>query len=278
MPETKPGSLALFFVLAYAWMWACFIPVAAQVVPQPLRVPLTVVGAFGPALAALLITARSAGREGVRRLLDRVLQGPVAARWILFAVLYMAAIKLTAAVIHRLALGSWPAFGRDPWLLIPVAIAFSTPFQVGEELGWRGVALPRLATRMGLRAASLVLGAIWAIWHLPQFFIAEGDSYGQSFWVFCLGVIAISVIMAWLFAHVNGSLWPLMLFHSAINNSKDVVPSPVPGQHQVFGFGASPVAWLTLGLLWLCAIGCLIAMPPADRIQPRLDPAGARLP
>jgi membrane protease YdiL (CAAX protease family) len=269
MPETKTGSLVLFFALAYGWMWTCFIPVAAGLVPQPLRVPLTIVGAFGPALAALWVTARSSGRDGVRALLGRVLQRPVAARWILFAVLAMAVVKLTAALLHRLTLGAWPPFGRDPWLLIPVAIAFSTPFQLGEELGWRGFALPRLSSRMGLRAASLVLGAIWAVWHLPQFFIAEGDSYGQSFWVFCCGVVAISVIMAWLFAHVNGSLWPLMLFHSAINNSKDIVPSPVPGQQQVFGFAASPVAWLTLGLLWLCAIACLIAMPRADRIQPR---------
>jgi hypothetical protein len=76
---------------------------------------------------------------------------------------------------------------------------------------------------------------------------------------------------------VNGSLWPLMLFHSAINNSKDIVPSPVPGQQQVFGFAASPVAWLTLGLLWLCAVACLIAMPSADRIQPRwVAPAAGR--
>jgi membrane protease YdiL (CAAX protease family) len=275
MSPTK-GSLALFFVLAYAWMWACFIPVATQVVPQPLRVPLTVIGVFGPALAALWVTARSSGREGVLRLLDRLLQGPVAVRWILFAVLYMAVLKLTAALLHRLALGSWPAFGRDSLMLIPVAILFSTPFQMGEELGWRGYALPGLSSRLGLRAASLVVGVIWAVWHLPQFFIAEGDSYGQSFWVFCFGVIAISVIMAWLFAHVNGSLWPLRLFHSAVNNSKDVVPSPVPGQQNVFGFQASSVAWLTLGLLWLCAIACLIAMPPRERIQSPADTAGAQ--
>jgi membrane protease YdiL (CAAX protease family) len=216
MPETKAGSLVLFFVLAYAWMWTCFIPVAAGVVLQPLRVPLTILGAFGPALAALWVTARS--RPGRRSPSAR----PRAARagrgaLDLFAVLYMAVVKLTAAVLHRLALGAWPAFGRDPWQLIPVAIAFSVPFQLGEELGWRGFALPRLSTRMGLRGASLLLGAIWAVWHLPQFFIPEGDSYGQSCWGFCLGVVAISVIMAWLFAHVNGSLWPPMLFHSAIN-------------------------------------------------------------
>jgi hypothetical protein len=62
-----------------------------------------------------------------------------------------------------------------------------------------------------------------------------------------------------------------MLFHAAVNNSKDIVPSPMPGLHHVFGFEASWVAWITLGLLWLSAIGCLIAMPSADRIQPRLD-------
>jgi membrane protease YdiL (CAAX protease family) len=275
MPDRSVGSLVLFFLVAYSWMWACYIPVAAGVVPAPLHAPLLVLGAWGPSVAALWVTARSEGAAGVRRLIGRLLQGPVSARWVVFASVYMAALKLAVAALHRLALGAWPAFGHDPWYLIPLAIAFSTPFQAGEELGWRGFALPRLAARMGLGPASLAIGAIWGFWHVPQFFIAEADTYRQSFWVYCLSVIALSVIIAWLFAHVNGSLWPVMLFHAAVNNSKDIVPSGLPGQHHVFGFAASPVAWLTLGLLWVCATACLIAMPPAVRIEARPDAAEA---
>ena len=258
--------MGLFFLLAYAGMWACFIPVAAGLVPAPFQGVVVVLGAFAPAFAALWVTWRSTGDEGVRSLLNRVVRGPVGWRWVLFAATYMVAIKLAVAVVHRLAFGAWPRFGHEPWYLIPVAIAFSTPFQAGEEIGWRGFALPRLAARFGLGPASILLGVIWAAWHLPQFFIRNADTYGQSFWLYSLQVVALSVAMAWLYAHVRGSLWPVMLLHSAVNNSKDLVPSALPGARHIFGLEGSAVGWLTVGALWLCAIVFLARMPGAERI------------
>ena len=74
-----------------------------------------------------------------------------------------------------------------------------------------------------------MLGFNWGVWHLPQFFIRDGDSYRQAFPVFVLQVTAMSVAFAWLYARTNGSLLLTMLLHAAINNSKDIVPSGVLG-------------------------------------------------
>jgi membrane protease YdiL (CAAX protease family) len=193
----------------------------------------------------------------------------VRARWYLFAIGFMAAVKLSVAVIHRVVIGQWPRFGDTPLLLIPLAVAASTPVQAGEEIGWRGYALPRLAERFGLARASLLLGVIWACWHLPQFYIREADTYRQSFIVFLLQVTAISVVMAWLYARTGGSLLLTMLLHAAINNSKDIVPSAQPGSTGIFAWNASAVAWLTVVLLWICA-GFLLARMRKMRL------AGAR--
>ncbi len=247
--------LVTFFLLTYALMWACFITVAVAGIPiyAPLGGVLVLLGTFAPSLMALWITARTEGEGGVRVLLGGVLRWRVPARWYLFALAYIPAIKLTAAVVHRLATGEWPRFGDEPWYLILPAIAVSTPVQAGEEIGWRGYALPRLAARFGLARASILLGLIWGCWHLPQFFIPEADTYGQSFFVYVLQVTALSVAIAWLYARTNGSLLLVMLLHSAVNNAKDIVPSAVPGANSTFGLSASLVAWLTVTLLWICA-------------------------
>jgi len=261
-----PGSLLSFFLLAFAFMWTCFITVTVTTTAQTgWGQALLILGAYAPGLAAIAVTGRAAGRAGVAELLRRVTRTPVAARWFVFAAVYIAAIKLAVALVHRLIAGEWPRFGTESLFLIPVAIAFSTPFQAGEEIGWRGFALPRLAARMGWAWASIVLGLIWAVWHLPQFFVRGGDSHGQSFWVFVLQVTAISVAMVWLYLRVGGSLLPLMLFHSAINNSKDIVPSATAGATDVFGLAASRVAWLTVALLWLCAVFFLARLAPRTR-------------
>lgn len=262
MSPVPQGSLVKFFLLTYAVTWTCFISVATLAIPAhaPLGTLLVLLGAFAPSLVALSLTARAQGGAGARALLGRIFQWRVAAQWYLFAVSYIAAIKLTVALVHRVAMGAWPAFGTVPWYLIVAAIVASTPFQAGEEIGWRGYVLPRLAARFGLARASILLGLIWACWHLPQFFIPEADTDGQSFVVFVLQVTALSVAMAWLYAHTDGSLLLVMLLHAAVNNSKDIVPSAVPGATNTFALDASLVAWLTVTLLWICAAYFLARM------------------
>jgi CAAX protease family protein len=261
--EPKPtGSLITFFVLTFAVMWACFVPVALAVPPNtPLGTLLILLGTFAPSLVALSLTSQSEGRAGVRRLLLRTVKWRVSAWWYFFAVGYIPAIKLTVALIHRALTGAWPLFGNFPWYLIPFAITISTPVQAGEEIGWRGFALPRLAARFGLARASIVLGIIWACWHLPQFFIAQADTYGQSFFVYLIQVTALSVAMAWLYACTNGSLLLVMLLHASVNNAKDIVPSALPGAANTFGLSASLVAWITILLLWICGAYFLVRMP-----------------
>jgi hypothetical protein len=114
---------------------------------------------------------------------------------------------------------------------------------------------------MGLAPASLVLGVIWALWHLPLFFVREADTFNQSFIVYAASVTALSVTMAWLYAKTDGALLPVMLLHAATNNTKDIVPSATPGgAGRVFGVHASTIAWLTAALLWIVAAGCLVWM------------------
>ena len=266
--------LIAFFLLTFALTWSCWIPIALGF---PLRSApgqvLVYVGVFAPAIVALALTRSRQGGGGVRRLLGRVLPVTVAARWVAFALGYTLALKLVAAVLHRLVSGTWPTFGAGPLWEIPFAIAISTPTQAGEELGWRGYALPRLAERLGLARASLVLGLVWAVWHLPLFFLRGSDTFGQSFVVYTVQVIAVSVASAMLCARTGGGLFLPMLFHAAVNNTQDIVPSATPGAHAVFSPRASVQAWLAASLLWVCTAFILVWM---KRTEPARAPEYAR--
>jgi len=261
-PSMPDGSPLKFFLITFAITWSCWGLVVAVPVPaqSPFRGVLVLVGVFTPALTALLLTARARGGAGIRSLLGRVLHWQVAARWYVFAITYIVFIKLFVALVCRLVTGAWPRFGTTPLYIIPFAILLSTPFQSGEEIGWRGYALPRLAARFGLASASILLGGVWALWHLPLFFVAEADTYHQPFFVYLLQVTALSVTFAWLWQRTGGSLLLTMLMHAAVNNSKDIVPSATPGGARTFGLSASLPAWLTVAMLCLCAAYLLFQM------------------
>src|SRR5262245_59212688 len=156
-------SLIKFFLLTYLLSWSLWIAPAAllhraALSPGILALVsffLYLIGVFAPALVALALTARAEGRAGTRALLARTVKWSVGARWYLFALGYMAAIKIAVALLLRIATGAWPAFGREAAYLMVIAIPFSTPVQAGEEIGWRGYALPRLSARLGLGGAGI---------------------------------------------------------------------------------------------------------------------------
>lgn len=251
--------LFTFFIATFVTTWTLWFVANATTPPVP-RTILFLLGTFSPGVVALALTWRAEGRAGVGALLRRLIDWDVAARWYVFALFYILTLKLSVAVIHRVALGAWPQFGDVPWYLLIAAAVGSTLTggQAGEELGWRGYALPRLAVRWGLGGASVLLGVVWAVWHLPLFFVEGSSTLGQSFPLYVLQVTALSVAMAWLFARTRGSLLPVMVLHAAVNNTKDIVPSAEPGATDPWALSQSPVAWLTVALLSLFAVYFLI--------------------
>ncbi len=236
---------------------------------------LLFLGTIAPALVALAITARAVGMSTAEALFHRVFQWHAGARWYVFAVSYMAAIKLAVAVAHRMLTGSWPLFDQRSFSIIVGSIIVSTPFQSGEEIGWRGYALPLLAERIGFARGSVLLGLIWAFWHLPLFFlpVPGNDEYGQSFPVWALGVTALSVAFVWLYTHTDGSLLLTMLMHSAVNNIPHFSQSAVANTRHIFTLHASAVAWFTALFLWIPAAYFLTRMKRIELSRVEKEPA-----
>ncbi len=269
------GPLAKYFLLTYAVSWTCFISVVllsrgTQATSSGFYVfqqVLLFLGTITPSLVALWLTARTGIPGQTQNLLGKVGKWRVNIKWYLFAAGFMVVIKMFVAFTYKIITGEWPQFGPEAWYVMLVAIIFSTWVQAGEEIGWRGFALPRMSQRLGLPISTLVLGVLWACWHLPLFFLQEADKFGQSFPLYLIQVTGLSVAIGWLYWRTQGSLLLTMLMHAAVNNTKDIVPSITPGATNPFGLSHSLVAWLTIAFLWIFAAYCLIRMRSIKQLE-----------
>jgi membrane protease YdiL (CAAX protease family) len=269
--------IGAFVVLTFGvtWaLWALVLHLASGAVdrshiPPLLAVggPVFLIGVFAPGLVAVALTAWTEGRSAVVDLLRRIVRWRVGWRFYAFALLLMPLTKLAVAVVHRAIVGSWPPFGETHPLLLVLATILSTVGQAGEEVGWRGYLLPRLTERAGLAAASLVVGVMWAAWHLPLFFAPGTDTIGQSFPLYALQVTAYSVVLAWLYWRTRGSLLLTMFMHAAFNNMKDIVPSGTAGAAGPFTLDGTLVLRLTVVFLWMVTVLLLVRMRGVNAIE-----------
>jgi len=211
--------LVTFFLLVFIITWVVWVPRASGV-------PLGVVGqawTWVPAIAALLAAALTGGRGALRELGSRLVRWRVGWQWYLVVILGPAAFSLAVAVVYALLGGSWaeaapPALLEGPLLFLPLFLLILTLTDgLGEELAWRGFALPRLLTRYNALVASLVLGVIWGLWHLPLVWTEGATLYQQPVWLFLVDIAAKSVLFTWVFLHTRGSVLIAMLFHGATN-------------------------------------------------------------
>lgn len=234
-----------FFALALGLSWAFWAPVALagwNIWSWP-AVGLGALGLFGPALAEAVLVGRARDHalrhDYLQRLVDlrRIPPG-------VWAVLVLGFPLINAlAMLWGAALGQpWPGFEtarallEAPWRLLPFA-AFVLLFgPLPEELGWRGYALDGLQARFSALTASLLLGLVWAGWHLPLFFMPgtyQHDRLGLAtpgFWAFVLGTVVTSVLFTWVYNRANRSTLAAVLFHFSINFSGELFALSEPTQ------------------------------------------------
>jgi uncharacterized protein len=206
--------LAWFFVLAYAICAAAFL--SHFLVPLKAFSPRWLIGIFSPTIAGVLVAGALGGWREIRRLLAGYTRWRIGWQWYL-AALSLGLAPLGVALVY-IALGHPPA-GLSPsvtfwgYLLLLFQTLVAGP--LAEETGWRGLALPRLQSRWGALNASLLLGVLWAFWHVPQYLVGGGGMI--PFPIFLPLCLALSVMFAWVFNNTRGSLVATTLMHFSFN-------------------------------------------------------------
>jgi membrane protease YdiL (CAAX protease family) len=235
-------QLTAFFFLAYLFAWTPWLLHLAGLTSDG------GINSFGPLAAALLVAGLAGGRASLRELLSRLVRWRVRPGYYLIAVLLPVALMALAATLNVSLFGA-PAPSREQlarWpgalAMAPLLLVFDGP--LGEELGWRGFALPRLLDRAPPLRASVILGLVWAGWHLPLFVARPGP------WIaaLILWIVFAAVILTWLYQRTNGSVLLATLFHTSVNVIGGGFVSPM-----FSGGDSDRLYWIAAGLYGIAA-------------------------
>jgi len=195
-----------FVVIAYGWTW-----IFAALIDQNILFPLLAL--FGPAVAAIVVHKAMRQTSVFVELRNRFRMSPAHLAWCIFAVLLPLALLFPVWLLQNWWLGPIDLkLSHISMLSIVVAVLI-----IGEELGWRGFLLPYLLQRYSPVTSSLIVGVIWAVWHLPNFLMPSYPHYGLPFSAFALMTIAFSLLFTWFHLKTDGSLVVAVIFHAALN-------------------------------------------------------------
>jgi membrane protease YdiL (CAAX protease family) len=234
----EPRNLAFFLLIVFGlhaivWVFSTIFDLekpTSLTDPSVLFWVLVVVPtAIGPTLAAFLVTAITEGRPGVKALWGRFWNRNLSLKWLLVTLLGFEALRLVANLIVRTIDGQpYPIVDTSNpfWTIIPLFLAAFITSGMGEEFGWRGYVLPRFQAKWNALTSSIVLGLIWAAWHIPGFIIPNiSPLYQQNFLEWVPGILLGSFLYTWIFNNTKGSVLAAAILHATWNTSVIVLPA-----------------------------------------------------
>ena len=218
-------SAILFTINSITISWLCWLPLVAANhqyghISASTAPVLIILGTFGPFFSAVAIVARSSGFRGLGAFLGQAFRWRVGIWWYIAALVAPAAIRIVVLYVHVLKGGAFPDLSDTArWLAIPstflLVLLIGGP--TGEEFGWRGFLLQRVQPVLGLLWASVGIGVVTALWHLPLFWIPGTAQSHLPFALFLVRTIALSIVSTWLYNGTRRSLLFVLLFHASLN-------------------------------------------------------------
>lgn len=183
--------------------------------------PLYFAAVYAPSISACFLLYRFFGKEELKSFLKRTVKWNIGYKPYLFSVIFVLGGHFFVRLIEKLFNLPSTEFGYEWYMFIPLAFMYLIidAGPIGEELGWRGILLPLLQKKYTSITASIILGIIWAIWHLPAFFISTTNQSGRSVLLFFLTLISFSMLITQIFNLAKGSILMAVILHWLLNLS-----------------------------------------------------------
>jgi len=217
------SQLILFIVISYAYLWLLFgigklfdIPFSYDI-QEPGGI-LVLFGVPSSLFAASLVTLITHGKNGLRRLFSDSFNLRIGPIWYLFGLLTPLLVALACGASAVWINGDKiPDSWFSPSMPLGLMVFLLVYIGLGEEIGWRGFALPRFQESFGSLRGSIATGVFWALWHLPLFWMPGSSQYGHSVLLFIYLLTCWSIPMAVFVGKAQGSVIPAILFHGSVN-------------------------------------------------------------
>jgi len=256
MNDKKPLiNTAIFFILAFVISWLLWLPqllTSNDLVQLPeFTGAFGMIAPFGPFIAAFWLTSRQSGWEGVKALWKKGWSLKFDKIWLLPTLLLLPLAGLVTVVVMKLTgqLVQWE-YGVSGLALLPTFFIIYLLNSLPEEYGWRGYALGPLSNRFNALAASIILGLLWGLWHLPLHFIEGTVQANIPVYQFILQQIVLAIFYTWLYKNTNGVILISILFHTVGNVVGAAIPYWTTNQGRWINFGVLVIFAVAIVLIW----------------------------
>jgi len=279
--KNHPVLTYYFLVFVISWGGILILIGGPGNIPGPIEqaeklfIPALLIMFAGPFISGILMNFLIDGKEGLRKLLSRLSQWRVKARW--YAVAILTGPLLVAAVLFTLSIFN-KAFlpgivtTNDKITLLIFGLGWGL---VGggllEEIGWTGFAVPKLRQRYSILSTSLIVGILWGIWHFMIAFWASNYLGGGESWImFVAGFLAFylvalpayKVLLVWVYDRTGGNLPVIMLMHAFLSASTLIFQPSASGVIGfIWNFVLGIVLWIVVAVVAVKNRGQLFQKP-----------------
>ncbi len=223
-----------FFIISFIWSWLFWIPlslaslgiidISPKLLPN-IVLPVTIIAAFGPLIGALFALHKD-GPGSIKKYLRSFLNLRLGWKAYVFSFMILGITTWIAWILPEyFGEERLPSLLPSVWFFIPYLILMIFLGGGQEEFGWRGYALPRLEKQLGLWKANIILGIIWAFWHLPLWFITGTSQSYMNFGGFILLTIGLSFLFSWIRNISGNKPFSGLLVHGIANALIPLLPT-----------------------------------------------------
>jgi uncharacterized protein len=256
--QSKPGSflqshsVTAYFLLAFTISWLGALAVAAphllrhQPLPKITGILMFPAMLLGPSLGGIFLTGIVAGKTGLRDLFSRLLPAGIRPHW--YAPLLLPPV-LVLTLLFTLKTFLSPVYTPNLFLM---GVFFGVPAGLLEEIGWSGFAFPKMSSHDNALGASMLLGLLWGLWHLPVVnYLGTATPHG-AYWfpfflAFTFAMTAMRVLICWLYTNTKSLLIAQFMHISSTGSLVVFSPPAVSAQQEVIWYALYGVAlWIAV--------------------------------